>query len=65
MKITFNAYGNLQTANADGTLTTWEAESGSTKDVPDEIAILFIESGVASPAKATKAKAPAGETADL
>lgn len=65
MKLTFNAYGNIQTANDDGTLTTWEAEPGQTKEIPDDVAILFIETGVASPAKATKAKAPAGETADL
>jgi len=62
MKLEFRSYGNIQTATADG-LTTYEFEAGSTADVPDEIATLFINSGVAEPAKATRATKPAGEKA--
>ena len=63
MRITFNAYGNIQAATADG-IQTFEHEAGATVELPADIAALFIESGVATPApKAERAVKAKGETA--
>lgn len=62
MKLQFKSYGNIQTATADGT-KTYEYEANSIVDVPDEIAVLFINAGVAEQAKTTRATKPAGEKA--
>lgn len=62
MKLTFKSYGNIQTATADG-ITTYEFEAGKTADVPDDVAALFLASGVAEPAKAERTVKPKGETA--
>lgn len=62
MKITFTAYGNIQTATADG-LKTFEYEAGETVTVDAEVAALFIQSGVAIPAAVERAVKPKGETA--
>lgn len=62
MKLTFTSYANIQTATADE-INTYEFEAGVMADVPDEVAVLFIESGVAQPAKATRATKTDGETA--
>lgn len=62
MKLLFTAYGNIQTATEDSS-ETYEFNAGDKVDVPDEIAALFLNYGVAEPVKATKATKTAGETA--
>lgn len=62
MKLQFKSYANINTAGADE-FRTYEYEAGEVADVPDEIAVLFIEGGVAEPAKATRATKTDGEKA--
>lgn len=62
MKITFTAYGHIQTATADG-IQTFEYQPGETVTVDAEVAAMFIESGVAIPAAVERAVKPKGETA--
>lgn len=53
VKITFTAYGNIQTATAEG-LKSHEYEAGETVTVSDDLAVMFIQSGVAIPATSGK-----------
>lgn len=62
MKITFIAYGNIQTGGPNG-IETHEFQAGQTVTVSADIAALFIQTGVAIPAKSEKAVKPKGETA--
>lgn len=62
MRIHFKSYGHVQLATAAG-LKSYEHEAGSTVDVQDDVAALFINSGVAEPAKAERATKDKGETA--
>lgn len=62
MRLIFTAFASIQTADADG-LKTFTFDAGTTADVPDDVATLFLASGVAEPAKAEKATKPAAEKA--
>lgn len=61
MKIKFTAYGNIQTATADD-ITTYEYEAGATADVADDIAALFVSTGVAEPVKTARASKTADDS---
>lgn len=62
MRITFTSYGNIQAATAEG-LKTFEHEAGETVTLPEDIAALFIQHGVARPAAAERAVKAKAETA--
>lgn len=62
MRLHFIAEGNIQTGNAEG-VVTYACMAGQTVDVPEDVAVLFLNAGVAEPVKAEKAAKPAAEKA--
>lgn len=62
LRIKFTSYGNIQLATATG-LETFEYQPGETAEVPNDVAALFIDAGVAAPVTTERATKPKGETA--
>lgn len=62
MKLSFRSYGNIQVGSADG-IKTYEFNVGDRPDLPEEVAVLFLQLGVAEPIKSETASKPKGEKA--
>ena len=62
MNLTFLSNAHIQTANGDG-LQTYDFAEGDRSEVPDDVAVLFLNQGVAVPSGGEKLTVPDGEVA--
>ena len=63
MKLRLTNDYSLQVAGAEG-IKVYEGKAGETLDLPDDIAVTFLNAGVAEALKTEKASKSKGETAE-